>query len=107
MRRAQYLRAMVVATVLISPVASIGCGAARSSAVSHPMDDATITTRVKTALLNEPGVNATAINVAADAGVVTLSGEVKSADEVQKAVAVARRIQGVRDVRSELKVGGQ
>jgi osmotically-inducible protein OsmY len=31
---------------------------------------------------------------------------VKSNDEEQKAIATARRIPGVRDVKSELKVGG-
>jgi osmotically-inducible protein OsmY len=31
---------------------------------------------------------------------------VKSGDEEQKALATARRINGVREVKSELKVGG-
>ena len=109
MQKMQQLRALAVAGVLICPVATIGCGAAAGGAASRPMsttDDATISTRVKTALLNEPGVNATAISVQSSSGVVTLSGQVKSNDEEQKAIAVARRIPGVRDVKSELKVGG-
>ena len=109
MDKVQYLRAFVVASVLISPVASVACGGATSTVASRPAastDDATISTRVKTALLNEPGVNATAINVQTASGVVTLSGAVKSNDEEQKAVATARQIPGVRDVKSQLKVGG-
>lgn len=109
MNKVQYLRAFVVAGVLISPVASVACGGATSTAVNRPAstgDDATISTRVKTALLNEPGVNATAINVQTASGVVTLSGQVKSGDEEQKAIATARQIPGVRDVKSQLKVGG-
>jgi osmotically-inducible protein OsmY len=108
MQKPHYLRTIVVAGVLIWPVASVGCGAATSSAINRPNsnDDATISTRVKTALLNEPGVNATAIAVQSSDGVVTLSGQVKSNDEEQKAIATARRIPGVRDVKSELKVGG-
>jgi hyperosmotically inducible protein len=51
-------------------------------------------------------VNATDINVRSNGGVVTLTGEVPSNDEAQKAIATARRIPGVRDVKSELKVGG-
>jgi len=108
MDKVQYLRAFVIAGVLISPVASAACGAT-TAAVNRPAsttDDATISTRVKTALLNEPGVNATAINVQSSGGVVTLTGEVKTSDEEQKALATARRIPGVRDVKSELKVGG-
>src|SRR5689334_22466568 len=60
MDKVQYLRAFVIAGVLISPVASAACGAT-TAAVNRPAsttDDATISTRVKTALLNEPGVNA-------------------------------------------------
>ena len=105
MDKLQYLRAFVVATVLISPAASVACGGT-GGAINHTIDDATVTTRVKTALLNEPGVNATAINVETAGGVVTLSGDVKSNDEEQKALAAARRIPGVRDVKSQLKVGG-
>ena len=110
MNKVQYLRAVAIASVLISPVASVACGGSTSTTVNRPAsagtDDATISTRVKTALLNEPGVNATAINVQTSSGVVTLSGEVKSGDEEQKAVATARQIPGVRDVKSQLKVGG-
>jgi hyperosmotically inducible protein len=109
MQKMHYLRALAVAGVLIAPTATIGCGATSGGAVNRPMsttDDATISTRVKTALLNEPGVNATAINVDSSGGVVTLSGQVKSNDEEQKAIATARRIPGVKDVKSELKVGG-
>jgi hyperosmotically inducible protein len=40
------------------------------------MDDATITARVKTVLLNDPQVAATKIDVSTAAGVVTLSGSV-------------------------------
>jgi hyperosmotically inducible protein len=109
MDKVPYLRAFAVAGVLISPLAAGACGGSTSTTVNRPAattDDATISTRVKTALLNEPGVNATAINVQSASGVVTLSGEVKSNEEEQKAIATARQIPGVRDVKSQLKVGG-
>jgi hyperosmotically inducible protein len=108
MPKLKYLRPLVLGGVLFCPVVSTACGAT-AAAVNRPMntsDDATISTRVKTALLNEPGVNATAISVETASGVVTLTGEVKSPDEEQKALATARRIPGVRDVKSQLKVGG-
>ncbi len=105
MQKVQYLRALVVAGVLICPAASAACGGT-GGAINNTIDDSTVTTRVKTALLNEPGVNAVGINVDTAGGVVTLSGQVKSSDEAQKAVATARRVSGVRDVKSELKVGG-
>jgi len=37
-------------------------------------------------------------------GVVTLSGRVKSQDELNTAVALARKIDGVKDVKSTLQI---
>jgi hyperosmotically inducible periplasmic protein len=81
------------------------CGAAATRAnVSAPVDDATITTRVKTAFINDPVVGGAKIDVDTFKGVVTLSGHVKNKDEEQKAVALARSIRGVTDVKSSLQV---
>jgi hyperosmotically inducible protein len=85
---------------LLGPLALAGCG----KTVGETIDDATITARVKTALLNDPDVGGLAINVDTSLGVVTMSGVVKSPTEEQRAVAVARRVGGVRDVRSTLQV---
>src|SRR5262245_35375482 len=72
--------------------------------VGNAIDDATITTRVKTALLNDPEVGGLSgglrIDVDTFKGVVTLSGGVRSAAERDRAVAVARKINGVVDVKS-------
>ena len=54
------------------------------------IDDATITTRVKTAFINDPAVGAMKIDVDTFKGVVTLSGAVKSKDEEAKAISLAR-----------------
>lgn len=71
---------------------------------SSATDDATVTARVKTALLNDPAVGALRIDVATSSGVVTLSGAVKSPGEQQRAIQVARGVNGVKDVRSSLVV---
>jgi osmotically-inducible protein OsmY len=68
------------------------------------MDDATITARVKTELLNDPQVAATKIDVSTTAGIVTLSGSVKSKADEARAIQVARTVTGVRDVKSTLVV---
>jgi osmotically-inducible protein OsmY len=67
-------------------------------------DDGGISTRVRTALLNDPQVAAGNINVSSANGVVTLSGQVRTAAERDRAVALARQTSGVSDVRSELAV---
>ena len=73
-------------------------------AIGGAMDDATITARVKTVLLNDPQVAATKIEVSTTGGIVTLSGTVKSKAEEARAVEVARQVTGVRDVKSTLVV---
>ena len=75
-------------------------------AVTPQTDDATITTRVKTALLNDRSVNGSTIDVSTANRVVTLSGKVRTAQERERAVAIARGTGGVADVRSTLQVDG-
>jgi hypothetical protein len=45
------------------------------------------------------------IQVASAGGIVTLRGHVPSREQVAQAIAVARDVYGVREVRSELRVG--
>ena len=78
--------------------------AACGKSVAETIDDATITTRVKTSLLNDPDVGGLRIDVDTFKGVVTLSGRVKSKEEEAKAVALARKISGVTDVKSSLQI---
>jgi hyperosmotically inducible protein len=90
----------VLALLLVLPLALGGCG----KTVGDTIDDATITARVKTALLNDPDVSGLKIDVDTTLGVVTMSGVVKTAQEEQRAVQLARAIPGVRDVKSTLQV---
>jgi osmotically-inducible protein OsmY len=85
-----------------APLMISACGGGR--AVSRTIDDATITTRVKTALLNDAVIDATKIDVDTAAGVVTLTGVVRSTEEETKAIELTRRVSGVRDVKSLLKI---
>jgi osmotically-inducible protein OsmY len=102
MKNRKYSRGILalLAIVLIAPMLAAGCG----KTVGETIDDATITTRVKTALLNDPDVGGLRIDVDTFKGVVTLSGRVKTKDEEAKAVALARRIGGVMDVKSTLQI---
>jgi hyperosmotically inducible protein len=90
---------VLILALAVAPMAA-GCG----KTVGETIDDATVTARVKTALLNDPAVGGLKIDVDTTLGVVTMSGVVKSPDEEQRAIAVARRVNGVRDVRSTLQV---
>jgi hyperosmotically inducible protein len=100
MKTRRVLMSILLALAMLSPIATAACG----KSVGETIDDATITTRVKTALLNDPDVAGLKIDVDTTVGVVTLSGVVKSKDEEVKAMAIARRIDGVKDVKSTLQV---
>ncbi len=93
----------LLAVVLVMPLLGGACG----KTVGETIDDATITTRVKTALLNDPSVAGMKIDVDTHKGLVTLSGQVKSKQEEDQAIALARKIDGVTDVRSTLQVNPQ
>lgn len=67
-------------------------------------DDATLTAKVKTALLRAKGVKSTDVSVSTTKGVVLLSGFVESADQVNRAGRAASEVSGVREVRNTLQV---
>lgn len=100
MKMSRYFSTLMLALVLVAPLLVSACG----KTVGETIDDATITTRVKTAFINDPAVGALKIDVDTFRGVVTLSGAVKSKDEEAKAIALARSIKGVTDVKSTLQV---
>lgn len=100
MRKTRRLVLALFVVALVAPLVLTACG----KTVGDTIDDATITTRVKTALLNDPNVGGLRIDVDTTMGVVTLSGVARTPSEEQQAVAIARRIPGVKDVKSTLVV---
>jgi len=100
MRTYRPLTVFVLTLTLIAPQLVAACG----KSVGDTIDDATITTRVKTSLLNDPDVGGLRIDVDTFKGVVTLSGRVYTKDEETKAVALARKTSGVTDVKSTLQI---
>lgn len=66
--------------------------------------DAWISTKVKSALLWNSNVPGNRIDVDAKSGVVTLTGEVDSDSQKELARRIADDIQGVREVRDQLRV---
>lgn len=66
------------------------------------LDDFILAKKVEAELLKSS--LARALTIVAEDGVVTLSGHVKSEEEVEEAVRLTRAVQGVTDVESELDV---
>ena len=98
--RKSYATTVLLLVALITPLLLTACG----KTVGETIDDATISTRVKTALLNDPDIGGLRIDVDTFKGVVTLSGSVKTAAERDKAMTIARKIGGVTDVKSTLQI---
>ena len=68
------------------------------------VDDSVITTKVKAAIFNEPSLKSAEINVETFKGVVQLSGFVTSRANIDRAVEVARGVEGVSSVRNDMRV---
>lgn len=73
--------------------------------VSSTASNATLTTKVKTALASDVGMKTmTNIDVDSNNGVVTLKGKVDSADMKKKAGEIAKKVEGVKSVKNQLTV---
>ncbi|MFS2023431.1 BON domain-containing protein [Massilia sp. CT11-137] len=66
--------------------------------------DTAITTKVKAGLVKEPNLDSLGIHVETEKGVVMLSGFVNSKEQADKAVKVAKGVDGVASVKSAIKV---
>jgi len=86
-------------------LSALGCAStSKQSSTGEYFDDTLITTKVKTAILNEPSLKVTQINVETYKNVVQLSGFVDSSASMDKAVAVARSVQGVSSVKNDMRL---
>jgi hyperosmotically inducible periplasmic protein len=70
------------------------------------VDDTTITTKVKAALLRDEGLKGHQVNVETMEGTVQLSGFVDSAQQAARAAELARGVEGVKSVRNSIVVRG-
>ncbi|GAA5234918.1 BON domain-containing protein [Verticiella sediminum] len=67
-------------------------------------DDTAITARVKLAFVNDEQVSALDINVETFRGIVQLSGFVPQREMAQRAEQIARGVEGVKDVRNDIRL---
>jgi hyperosmotically inducible protein len=79
-----------------------GCSAAVDRVA---IEDAQTAARVKTALVNDPELGASAIEVRVEYGIVQLAGRVRTQTEADRAAAVARSVPGVQGVALALTTG--
>jgi osmotically-inducible protein OsmY len=99
MRTPGSFKSFALVLLVTAPLVA-GCG----KTVGETIDDTTTTTRVKTVLLNDESVGGLRIDVDTFKGVVTLSGRVKSQAEKEHAIDLARRVNGVTEVKDALQI---
>lgn len=83
----------------------LGCAATDTrQSTGDYVSDSWITTKVKTALVDDPLVKATEVNVETYKGTVQLSGFVKSDAARSQAVIVARSVKGVKGIKNDILI---
>jgi osmotically-inducible protein OsmY len=93
----------VLAAAAFTAVA--GCASTqRHESTGQYIDDSAITTSVKAAIFNEPGLKSAEINVETFKGRVQLSGFVSSREKIERAVHVAQGVNGVTSVSNDMQV---
>jgi len=84
---------------IIAVLMLVGCATTSSrESTGEFVDDAAITTKVKSSFVADPRVSASAISVETTRGVVHLTGTVKSEEERQRAIQLAQGVAGVREI---------
>jgi osmotically-inducible protein OsmY len=94
-----------VSTIILAVAFTTMLGCASSSnheGTGEYIDDSVITTKVKAAVLNEPTLKSSEVNVETYKGVVQLSGFVNSEADITKAADVARSVKGVTSVKNDM-----
>ncbi len=96
----------VLAAALLGTAGAYAADSTTDSAGQY-MDDAAITTKVKTAFAEDKWVKGREISVRTDHGVVDLTGSVKSQDESDRATELATKVKSVKAVHNNLLVGSR
>lgn len=105
MRFMSRTRVALIVTLLIAfPLLQACAATATRESTGEYLDDTAITAKVKTNLLGDPMVSGFAISVETFRGRVILSGFVSSQTQIDRAVALAREVSGVREVQSALVI---
>jgi hyperosmotically inducible protein len=100
----QLKRSACAVFLAVSLATITGCASTPTTeSTGEYIDDAIITTKVKAAMLDQPTLKAFQIRVETFKGTVRLSGVVASQSVIDKAVEVARRVNGVKAVKNEMQ----
>lgn len=99
------VRRVFVAALLLSFLAGLAaCQTPAGRSAGAVVDDATITTKVKSKLFGDEQLSGFAISVDTFQREVTLTGAVNTPEHRQRAEEIARSIEGVRGVNNAIQL---
>jgi hyperosmotically inducible periplasmic protein len=103
MKKAAHL--IILGALASAALFTSGCAVVRSQeTVGQYIDDATITTQIKSRWIEDKTVDAAAIKVETLKGTVQISGFAKSSAEKMRAESIARGVNGVVAVQNNIVV---
>lgn len=102
----QVIKSVSVMFVSLLVASIVGCQSSspKKQTTSEYIDDSYLTTKVKAAILRDPSLKTSDINVETYKGAVQLSGFVNSRSDINRAVEVTRTVRGVKAVRNDMHV---
>lgn len=99
------MNAKSTSAAVLTAVLLAACGGSPTKeSTGEYVDDSVITTKVKSAFIQDNDVKARDIKVETFKGVVQLSGFVASRSELEKASQVASQVPGVKAVRNDIRL---
>ena len=96
--------AMLAIAALFAPAPGFAAEKTTAQKVEEEVPESSITTKIKAEFAKDNVVGATNIKVDTDEGIVTLGGQAKSKEEVDRAVKIAREASGVISVKNNIVV---
>ena len=103
------MRIFLSAALAATAVALSGCASDKQPETKRTTgeftSDAALTAKVKSAIATDVGARtAAAINIETYRGVVQLTGFVNSREQATKAEAAAKKVEGVRSVKNDVRI---
>lgn len=98
------LRALLVCLAVGTTMVTGCASTATQESFGEAVDDGWISTKVKANFVEDKRVDATNIKVETFKGVVQLSGFANSQSEIDRAVAIAGQVKGVKSVKNDVRL---
>lgn len=97
----------IVLFIVFQAIVLSGCASTPAfEGAQERYDDIMITTQIHEAILDELSLRPFDINVRTVKGVVELSGTVNSRDDMDKVMAIARNVKGIRYIKNDMRTLG-